>query len=97
MAYKPDQWGNETADDLRVWANSVVPQTRTTFITDDELRQAWRIIENRAVTRLKADVDINILDATIHVQPGTFRTAVNNEAVIGQGENIAVTLQARTE
>lgn len=96
MPLSSTRWGNDTADALATWSSANVPPTRLTFITGDELREVWRIIEGVAVPEIATNATITMESGDFKVLPGTFEE--NNPIVApitGEGENKAFELTGK--
>lgn len=92
MPMNKDVWGPNVANAVATWSAANVPQDRTTFITNSELVDLWKVITQEHKAHLNDNADIQLLSNDIHVAPGTFIDSVDFNAITGQGENLAVTL-----
>lgn len=87
------RWGPAVANALRAWSIANLPASRTTFITDAELIEVWKIITGQHQAEVNNHADIMLSDSDIAINPGTFEEQLPTTGpIIGQGENAAVTL-----
>lgn len=89
------RWGPAVAAAVSAWSAANVPQNRTTFVTDGELVELWKVITGQHQSELNNHQDIVLQAADIKVDPGSFKDSLL-QPITGVGISEAVTLQQRT-
>lgn len=90
MALDENRWGPAVAARLRTVS---IPQDR--FITNDELDTVWKAITDEHKKEVRGHADIDLENADIPVNPGTFQTVNTSDPITGQALSAAVTLETR--